>query len=67
MRTGFKELRDEQRSQGVTLEAIQDDIKLVVEATSPALEKQTVLEEKVEDHDAELVQHNVRLVKLENA
>lgn len=67
MRAGFKEVREELHKQGTLLESVQDDLRIVVEATSPEFEKRTELQEKVSDHDAELVQHGLRLTKLENA
>jgi len=67
MREGFNELRDEQHKQGATLESIQDNLKLIVEATSPEFEKRTEIEQKISDHDNELVQHTIRLNKLEAA
>lgn len=66
MRAGFKEVREELHKQGAILESVQDDLKLVVEATSPEFEERTELQEKVSAHDAELVQHGLRLTKLES-
>ena len=67
MHAGFKEARDERHRQGALLESVQDDIKPIVEAVSPELEKTTGLQKKLEDHDTKLIQHGLRLTKLESA